>query len=306
LSRSLSFRAWCAPVFGGAVLMLGGCGAWGRPAAPPPVAAAPVPEPTTPPRLVVAISIDQFSADLFAQYRQRYTGGLARLLQGAVFPSAFQSHAGTETCPGHSTLLTGVHPNRTGIVANNWFDLTQKRADKGVYCVEDEHDPASTPADPVVSAVHLRVPTLGERMKAANLATRNVAVSAKDRAVVMMGGHTIDEGYWWKNGAFTTFRGRELAPAAVAENALTAELIATGAPALPLPAFCGPRDRAIISGKATVGTTRFTVEKGVADAAGQPPHGWRHARSGRAPGGRHASGPARGSLRPALGQPVGQ
>jgi predicted AlkP superfamily pyrophosphatase or phosphodiesterase len=124
-----------------------------------PVAAAPVPEPTTPPRLVVAISIDQFSADLFAQYRQRYTGGLARLLQGAVFPSAFQSHAGTETCPGHSTLLTGVHPNRTGIVANNWFDLTQKRADKGVYCVEDEHDPASTPADPVVSAVHLRVPT---------------------------------------------------------------------------------------------------------------------------------------------------
>jgi hypothetical protein len=49
-------------------------------------------------------------------------------------------------------------------------------------------------------------------MKAANLATRNVAVSAKDRAVVMMGGHTIDEGYWWKGGAFTTFRGRELAP----------------------------------------------------------------------------------------------
>jgi predicted AlkP superfamily pyrophosphatase or phosphodiesterase len=267
LSLSLSFRAWCAPVLGGAVLMLGGCaGDGGRPASLPPVASAPVPEPAAPPRLVVAISIDQFSADLFAQYRQRYTGGIARLLQGAVFPSAFQSHAGTETCPGHSTLLTGVHPSRTGIVANNWFDLTQKRADKGVYCVEDEHDPASTPADPVVSAVHLRVPTLGERMKAANLATRNVAVSAKDRAVVMMGGHTIDEGYWWKNGAFTTFRGRELAPAAVAENAATAALIAGGAPALPLPAFCGPRDRAIVSGKATVGTTRFTVEKGVADS----------------------------------------
>jgi arylsulfatase A-like enzyme len=215
---------------------------------------------------VVAISIDQFSADLFAQYRQRYTGGFARLMQGAVFPSAFQSHAGTETCPGHSTLLTGVHPSRTGIVANNWFDLTQKRADKGVYCVEDEHDPASTPADPVVSAVHLRVPTLGERMKSANLASRNVAVSAKDRAVVMMGGHTIDEGYWWKNGAFTTFRGRQLAPAAVAENAATAALIAAGAPALPLPAYCGPRDRAIVSGKATIGTTRFTVDKGVADS----------------------------------------
>ena len=248
----------------GAVLALGACAH----TAPPPVAlapSAPVPAPTAPPRLVVAISIDQFSADLFAQYRQRYTGGFARLMQGAVFPSAFQSHAGTETCPGHSTLLTGVHPSRSGIPANTWFDLTLQRADKAVYCVEDEHDPASTPTDPVVSAVHLRVPTLGERMKAANLASRNVAVSAKDRAVVMMGGHTIDEGYWWKNGAFTTFRGRELAPAAVVENAVTTALIADGAPALAVPAYCGPRDRAIVSGTATVGTTRFTVEKGQAD-----------------------------------------
>jgi predicted AlkP superfamily pyrophosphatase or phosphodiesterase len=253
----------------GSLLALGGCAQHGaRPMGAPVASApsAPVPAPTTPPRLVVAISIDQFSADLFAQYRQRYTGGFARLLHGAVFPSAFQSHAGTETCPGHSTLLTGVHPARTGIIANNWFDLTQKRADKSVYCVEDEHDPASTPADPVVSAVHLRVPTLGERMKAANLATRNVAVSAKDRAVVMMGGHTIDEGYWWKDGAFTTFRGRALAPAAMAENAATAALIAAGAPALAVPAWCAPRDRAIVAGTATVGTTRFTVARGQADS----------------------------------------
>lgn len=248
------------------LLAVGGCADHApRPVAVAPVAPA-VPAPTAPPRLVVAISIDQFSADLFAQYRQRYTGGFARLMQGAVFPSAFQSHAGTETCPGHSTLLTGVHPSRSGIPANTWFDLTLKRADKSVYCVEDEHDPASTPGDPVVSAVHLRVPTLGERMKAANLATRNVAVSAKDRAVVMMGGHVIDEGYWWKNGAFTTFRGRELAGAAVAENTATAALIAAGAPALSIPAYCGPRDRAIVSGKATVGATRFTVEKGQADS----------------------------------------
>ncbi|MEO7383976.1 MAG: alkaline phosphatase family protein, partial [Novosphingobium sp.] len=84
---------------------------------------APTPVPAPPPRLIVALSIDQFSADLFAQYRAHYTGGLARLQQGAVFPSAFQSHAATETCPGHSTLLTGVHPARSGIISNNWFDL---------------------------------------------------------------------------------------------------------------------------------------------------------------------------------------
>lgn len=235
---------------------------------PPPLALAPLPAPaaapapTTPPKLIVAISIDQFSADLFAQYRQHFTSGFARLMQGAVFPSAFQSHAATETCPGHSTLLTGVHPSRTGIIANNWFDLAQKRADKSIYCAEDEHDPASTPSDPVVSAVHLRVPTLGDRMKSASLAARNVAVSAKDRAVVMMGGHAIDEGYWWKKDAFTSFAGRALAPAAVAENASTAALIASGAPALPVPVWCEARDRPITAGKVVVGTTRFTVEKG--------------------------------------------
>ena len=56
-----------------------------------------------PPKLIVAISVDQFSADLFAQYRQHFTGGLKRLSEGIVFPSGYQSHNMTETCPGHST-----------------------------------------------------------------------------------------------------------------------------------------------------------------------------------------------------------
>jgi predicted AlkP superfamily pyrophosphatase or phosphodiesterase len=44
-------------------------------AAPPVVASAPaVSPPAAPaPKLVVAVSVDQFSADLFAQYRQHYT-----------------------------------------------------------------------------------------------------------------------------------------------------------------------------------------------------------------------------------------
>ena len=75
------------------------------------------------PKLIVAISVDQLSADLFAQYRQHFTGGLRRLSQGVVFPSGYQAHAATETCPGHSTILTGSRPARTGIIANNWFNL---------------------------------------------------------------------------------------------------------------------------------------------------------------------------------------
>ena len=242
---------------------LAGCGA------PPPksAGAAPVaaPAPKGPPRLIVAISVDQFSADLFAQYRRHYTHGLARLQQGAVFPSGFQSHAATETCPGHSTLLTGTHPARNGIIANNWFDLSLERADKRVYCAEDVTDPASTSRDPVVSARNLKVPTLGELMKAANPATRNVAVSAKDRAVMMMGGHRIDAAYWWKNGEFVTLKGREISPAAAAQNAAVASLLKTGAPALALPSFCAGADHAVSVGKGTLGTGRFALEPGKPD-----------------------------------------
>ncbi|HEY0958310.1 MAG TPA: alkaline phosphatase family protein [Novosphingobium sp.] len=215
-----------------------------------------------PPKLLLAISVDQFSADLFAQYRDRFTGGLARLLQGAVFPSGFQGHAATETCPGHSTLLTGARPARTGIIANYWFDPASPRADKRIYCSEDERDSTSKPDKPVVSAWHLRVPTLGERMKAADRASRNVAVSAKDRAVVMMGGQAIDAGYWWRDGAFVTLPGRKPGAAALKANSDSAAAIAVGGRAYALPEWCVERDRAIAVANKTVGTGRFAFDPG--------------------------------------------
>ena len=105
---------------------LAGCNASG---AEQPASLSTAPAPTGPPRLIVAISVDQYSADLFAQYRPHYRYGLARLTGGAVFPSGYQSHAATETCPGHSTLLTGNRPARTGIIANNWYEPGGPRGD---------------------------------------------------------------------------------------------------------------------------------------------------------------------------------
>ena len=221
--------------------------------------------PTTPPKLLVAIAVDQYSADLFAQYRQHYVSGLARLMTGAVFPSAFQSHAATETCPGHSTILTGVHPSRSGIIGNAWFDLDTARPEKRVYCAEDEHDPGSTSSVPVVSAGHLRVPTLGERMKQQWPASRNVAVSAKDRAVMMMGGHDIDQAYWWHDQGFTSLKNRTLADAALEENAAMLAMLKTGAPPLTAPDWCLPRTREIKAGEVTLGNGRFAVAPGVGD-----------------------------------------
>lgn len=223
------------------------------------------PMPKGPPRLIVAISVDQFSADLFAEYRRSYRQGLARLQQGAVFPSGYQSHAATETCPGHSTLLTGVHPARSGIVANTWFEPGSPRGTKPIYCAEDERDPKSTAKDPVVSAWHLKVPTLGEYLKASNPASRNVAVSAKDRAVMMMGGHNIDAAYWWKGAGFVTLNGRELSPAVMRENAGITKVLAKGAGPFKMPEMCRANNQSVAVGKTTVGTGAFALEKAKPD-----------------------------------------
>ena len=231
-------------------------------AAPPPASVM-----QTPPKLIVVVSVDQFSADLFAEYRNHFTGGFARLLTGAVFPSGYQSHAATETCPGHSTILTGDHPARTGIIANDWIDLKVARGPKGdheVYCAEDETVPGSTADNYTVSDKHLKVPTLGERMKLANTAARVVSVAGKDRAAVMMGGHKVDELWWWNGKAFVSYAGRAEPKAVTEINAATKARIAEAQPPMDLPDLCRTRAHAIPVGTLgkTVGDGRFARAAG--------------------------------------------
>ena len=230
-----------------------------------PPAATPAPAPATPPKLIIAISVDQFSADLFAQYRQRFTGGLARLANGVVFPSGYQAHAATETCPGHSTILTGSHPARTGIIANNWFDLSLARDDKRVYCSEDPTVEGTSSASGryAPSINYLRVPTLGDWMSDADPRTQVVSVAGKDRAAIMMGGRQADELWWLAPTGLASYRGREQAADVAQISAAVATAIATPRPALDLPTICAPQDMAVdIGGGRTVGTGRFQRDGG--------------------------------------------
>jgi Uncharacterized proteins of the AP superfamily len=218
----------------------------------------------TPPRLIVAISVDQFSADLFSEYRQYYTGGLQRLTQqGIVFPRGYQSHAATETCPGHSTILTGSRPSRTGIIANNWFDLGTARADKLVYCAEDESQPGTDRNHYQASPIHLRVPTLGGRMKIANPAARVVSVAGKDRAAIMMGGPTADQ-TWWLGGpkGYVSYKGVATPPLVAKVNDVMMQRLAQPNPGFELPPQCVSKDFAVKAGDRTVGTGRFAREAG--------------------------------------------
>lgn len=220
--------------------------------------------PATPPKLIVAISVDQFSADLFSEYRQYYSGGLKRLTeQGIVFPRGYQSHAATETCPGHSTILTGSRPSRTGIIANSWFDLSAARADKSVYCAEDETQSGTSSDNYQASPVHLKVPTLGGRMKTANPATRVVSVAGKDRAAIMMGGPTADQ-MWWLGGpkGYVSYKGVATPPLVAKVNEVMAQRLAQPNPGFELPPQCAAKDFPVKAGDRTVGTGRFARDAG--------------------------------------------
>lgn len=220
---------------------------------------------TPPPRLIIAISVDQFSADLFAEYRSHYTGGLARLASGVVFPAGYQSHGATETCPGHSTILTGNHPAHTGIIANNYFDLSVARSDKRVYCAEDEAvpDTSSGGGKYAASVNHLMVPTLGDLMKARDPKAQIVSVAGKDRAAIMMGGRKADELMWLFPGGLTSYRGTTLSPVAQQASSAIAAAIGQARPAMDLPADCASHDIAIpIDKGGTVGTGRFQRDGG--------------------------------------------
>jgi predicted AlkP superfamily pyrophosphatase or phosphodiesterase len=228
-----------------------------------PAAAQQAPAPQKPPKLLVVISVDQLSADLFAEYRNQFSGGFARLLSGAVFPSGYQGHAATETCPGHATILTGVHPGRAGIVANDWTDFSAPREDKTVYCAEDESVPGSTSTKYTVSDKHLKVPTLGEWMKAADPRARVVSVAGKDRAAVMMGGHKVDELWWWGGKGFVSYAGRTEPAMVTRVNASVTERLAEAQEPMELTPFCRSRSRAVpVTASLTVGDGRFARAAG--------------------------------------------
>ncbi len=230
-------------------------------ALPAAAAAQPAPAPSTAPRLTVVISIDQLSSDLWEQYRPTFRGGLARLSREGLAFDGYQAHAASETCPGHSTILTGAHPARTGIVANNWIDQRVARPKKEVYCAEDV---TRTPASGyTVSLANLRVPTLGDRLKAARPASRVVSVAGKDRAAAMLGGRSADQVWWWSGGDFTSNLTARPAQAVARANAAIAQRLAQARPALVPPPHCESRARPItLPGGRVLNTNRFARAAG--------------------------------------------
>lgn len=154
------------------------------------------------PRLVVAISVDQLSAELMQTYGPELTGGLARLMrEGAYFTEAYHDHGFTETGPGHSVLLSGRFPAHTGIVENSWFERATGRR---VYCVENgeaKGQGAGGRTGATSTNARFLGETLGDWLQAQAPGSRAFSVSGKDRAAILMAGRRPTAVYWFSGAA---------------------------------------------------------------------------------------------------------
>jgi Type I phosphodiesterase / nucleotide pyrophosphatase len=149
---------------------------------------------TNPPRLVVAIAIDQFRPDYLDRWRTQFTGGLAFLLrEGVFFPHGEQDHAITETAPGHSTMMSGRSPASTGIVTN----------DLGVT---DSTAPVIGSSATGASPRRFIGTTLLDWMFARDPNTKSLSVSRKDRGAILTIGRAKAPVFWYAQGRFTTSR----------------------------------------------------------------------------------------------------
>jgi len=158
------------------------------------LAHAPPPFRPGPPALVVLIAIDQMRADYFDRFGSQFTGGLARLRSGTFFRHGRQDHAMTETAPGHSTMLSGRDPARTGIVSN-----TLGVADPLAPVIGAPGELGASPRRFIGS-------TLYDWMLAADSDARVLSVSRKDRGAIFPVGRARGAVFWYAAGCFTTSR----------------------------------------------------------------------------------------------------
>lgn len=147
------------------------------------------------PKLVVVISVDQFSQALAKRYEPTWPGGLGQLLrEGTWFEEAYHDHALTETGPGHSVLMTGRFPSHTGIIENSWFD---RKTSHSVYCVDDASVQLVDSKGLGSSNHRLKGDALGDWLQAQVPGSRVFSISGKDRAAILMAGRKPTAVYWF-------------------------------------------------------------------------------------------------------------
>jgi len=160
------------------------------------------------PRLVIALVVDQMRWDFLYRYQDRYSeGGFKRLLrEGYAFHNTYINYIPSMTAVGHASIFTGATPAVHGIIGNEWPDQNHNLTH---YCTTDS---ATTQVgvgagQPSMSPRNLKATTIGdELMLSNNFRSKIIAISLKDRAAILPGGHKPSGAFWYddKTGNMVT------------------------------------------------------------------------------------------------------
>jgi len=156
------------------------------------------------PKLVVVIVVDQFRYDYLERFGDLFgPGGFRRLMnQGALFTNANYDYVPTVTAAGHAAIFTGSVPARNGIVGNY---LVDRETGKSLPIVSDNShhiiSNAGSASKPGAGSPRvLQGTTIGDQMRLANnFQSKVIAVSQKERAAVLPGGHLATGAFWYAN-----------------------------------------------------------------------------------------------------------
>lgn len=156
----------------------------------PPAAAAAATVPHKP-KLLVLVVIDGLPMRQVTGYRDQLApDGFARFLdRGRWFADAHYGHGHTVTAAGHSVMLSGAYPQRTGIISNEWRNPATNQP---VYNTGDaDYRYIDSPTAPLAgtSPRNLKVETLGDVLRTASPASKVIGISGKDRGAILPAGH---------------------------------------------------------------------------------------------------------------------
>ncbi len=161
---------------------------------------------STPPKLILQITVDGLRGDMPYKYMDRYgSGGFKYFLDnGIVYTNSHYQYSNNETIVGHTTLATGAHPASHGMIGNLWLDQATGELN---YNIEDpdyaiigsaSFVDKKTEIDPTQRAARtdgrspraIRTSTFSdELLLSSNGKAKIFAVSVKDRGAVPLAGH---------------------------------------------------------------------------------------------------------------------
>ncbi|MBQ19263.1 MAG: alkaline phosphatase [Flavobacteriales bacterium] len=150
------------------------------------------------PKLVVGIVVDQMRYDYLTRFWEKFSeNGFKKLVNNGF--NCEQTHFNympTYTAPGHASIYTGTTPANHGIIANTWYDKTNKAK---TYCTSDENvqSVGTTTNMGKMSPNKLLVTTIADELKTANKQSKVIGISIKDRGAILPAGYQADAAYWF-------------------------------------------------------------------------------------------------------------